>query len=84
MSEEKDLQCWHILCYCITENPLPNNVTPPTSTRTISEDCTEQESIPDASTSINQKPRPKQDESNLAIVAEKATTDCSLKKIERT
>ena len=34
-------------------------------------DCTEQESTPDASTPINQKPTLKQDELNAAIGAEK-------------
>ena len=46
-------------------------MTPPISTSTISIDCTEQESIPDASTPINQKPTPKQDELNVAIGVEK-------------
>ena len=34
----------------ITENPLSNDMTPPTSTSTISVNCTEQKSIPDVST----------------------------------
>lgn len=54
-----------------TENPLPNDVTPPTSTSTISVDCSKQESIPIASTPINQKPIPKQDKLKVAIGVEK-------------
>ena len=44
---------------------------PPTSSSKISVDCTEQENIPDASTPINQKPTPKQDELNVANGVEK-------------
>ena len=55
------------------ENPFSNDVTLPTSSSTISVDCTEQESIPDASTSINQNPTPKQDKLNVAIRFKKDT-----------
>ena len=55
----------------ITENFLSNYVTPPTSTSTISVDCSKQESIPIASTPINQKPIPKQDKLKVAIGVEK-------------
>ena len=54
-----------------TENPLSNDVTPPSSTSAISVDCTEQKSIPVASTPTNQKPTPKQDELNVAVGVEK-------------
>ena len=54
-----------------SENPFSYDVTLPTSTSTISVDCTEQESIPDASIPINEKPTPKQDESNVEIEFEK-------------
>ena len=46
-------------------------MTPATSTSTILDDCTQQESIPDASTAKNQKPSPKQDELYVAIGDEK-------------
>ena len=46
-------------------------MTPATSTSTILDDCTQQESIPDASTGKNQKPSPKQDELYVAIGDEK-------------
>ena len=54
-----------------SENPFSYDVTLMTSTSTISVDCTEQESIPDASIPINEKPTPKQDELNVEIEFEK-------------
>ena len=54
-----------------TENHLSNYVTQPMSTSTISFDCTEQESFPDAPTLINQKPTPKQEKLNVTAGAEK-------------
>ena len=57
--------------YLADSNPVSNDVTPATSTSTILDDCTQQESIPDASTAKNQKPSPKQDELYVAIGDEK-------------
>ena len=54
-----------------TENPLSNDVTPPSSTSAISVDCTEQKSIPVVSTPTNQKQTPKQDELSVAVGVEK-------------
>ena len=44
-----------------TENPLSKDMTPLSSTSTITIDSKEQKSILDAATLINQKPTPKKD-----------------------